>query len=66
EVISLLFEKIVDRINKPILIACNNKEEPLYININFQQIEIQKLPVNVRFHGWLNKLFGGKILRYLP
>ena len=47
---------------QPVYIACSKKEKRFYINIGFQQIEIQKLPENLRFRGWLNQLFGGKNL----
>jgi len=66
EIINHLIQKIVDKINKPILIACTKKEERLYLNIGFQEIDIQKLPEEMRIRGWLNQLFGGKNLIYLP
>ena len=66
EIINHLIQKIVDKINKPILIACTKKEELLYLNIGFQEIDIQKLPEEMRIRGWLNQLFGGKNLIYLP
>ena len=61
----LIYFLIKDKISKsvqPIYIACTKKEAKLCIKIGFQQIEIQNLPENIRFRGWLNQLFGGKNL----
>ena len=66
EIINHLIQKIVDKINQPIIIACTKKEERLYMNIGFQEIDIQKLPEEMRIRVWLNQLFGGKNLIYLP
>lgn len=66
EIISHLIQKIVDEIAQPILIACTTQELETYKSIGFKQIDIQKLPKKIRFGGWLNQLFGGKNLVYIP
>lgn len=66
EIISHLIQKIVDKIAQPIIIACTTQELETYKSIGFKQIDIQKLPKKIRFGGWLNQLFGGKNLVYVP
>ncbi|MGD1911072.1 MAG: GNAT family N-acetyltransferase [Rivularia sp. (in: cyanobacteria)] len=66
EIISHLIQRIVDKIAQPILIACTTQELETYKSIGFKQIDIQKMPKKMRFGGWLNQLFGGKNLVYIP
>ncbi|MEL6456879.1 MAG: hypothetical protein AAFQ91_01335 [Cyanobacteria bacterium J06621_15] len=62
ELIKLFIKYKISSSVQPVYIACTKKEKQFYINIDFQQIEIQKLPENLRFSGWLNQFFGRKNL----
>ncbi len=62
ELTYFLIQHVISKAVQPVYIACTKEEDKFYVNVGFQQIDIRKLPENLRFCGWLNELFGGKNL----
>ena len=65
ELITYFIYKITDLTVQPMFVACTKQEAKLYRKIGFLQIDVDKLPKNLRLGGWFNELLGGKNLIYI-